>query len=86
MAHLPGVATATDVRRALRLGLSWQKAFPATSLGPGWFTALREPFRTVRFVATGGITAGNAAVFLKAGASACPTTSMNSLYSIPALQ
>jgi 2-dehydro-3-deoxyphosphogluconate aldolase/(4S)-4-hydroxy-2-oxoglutarate aldolase len=70
MAHLPGVATATDVQRALRLGLCWQKAFPATSLGPGWFTALREPFRTVRFVATGGITAGNAAVFLKAGASA----------------
>ena len=70
LAHLPGVATATEVQRALRLGLRWQKAFPATSLGPAWFGALREPFRTARFVATGGITTGNAHDFLTAGASA----------------
>ena len=70
LAHLPGVATATDVQRALKLGLPWQKAFPASSLGPGWFSALREPFRTARFVATGGVTTENAAAFLKAGASA----------------
>ena len=30
LAHLPGVATATEIQRALRLGLSWQKAFPAS--------------------------------------------------------
>ena len=70
MAHLPGVATATEIQRALRLGLSWQKAFPAASLGPGWFTAQREPFRQVKFVATGGVSTDNAATYLKAGAAA----------------
>jgi 2-dehydro-3-deoxyphosphogluconate aldolase / (4S)-4-hydroxy-2-oxoglutarate aldolase len=70
LAHLPGVASATEVQRALRLGLPWQKAFPATSLGLTWFAALREPFRTARFVATGGVTTGNAPGFLTAGAAA----------------
>jgi 2-dehydro-3-deoxyphosphogluconate aldolase / (4S)-4-hydroxy-2-oxoglutarate aldolase len=70
LAHLPGVASATEVQRALHLGLPWQKAFPATSLGPNWFAALREPFRTARFVATGGVTTGNARDFLTAGATA----------------
>ena len=70
LTHLPGVATATEIQRALRLGLPWQKAFPASSLGPAWFTAQLEPFRTVKFVATGGVNAGNAADFLKAGAAA----------------
>jgi 2-dehydro-3-deoxyphosphogluconate aldolase/(4S)-4-hydroxy-2-oxoglutarate aldolase len=70
LAHLPGVATATEIQRALRLGLSWQKAFPASSLGPAWFTAQREPFRQVKFVATGGVSTENAAAFLKAGAAA----------------
>jgi 2-dehydro-3-deoxyphosphogluconate aldolase / (4S)-4-hydroxy-2-oxoglutarate aldolase len=70
LAHLPGVATATEIQRALRMGLRWQKAFPASSLGPGWFTAQREPFRAVKFVATGGITTENAGSFLQAGAAA----------------
>jgi Entner-Doudoroff aldolase len=70
LAHLPGVATATEIQRALRLGLPWQKAFPASVLGPAWFTAQREPFRTVKFVATGGVSTENAASFLQAGAAA----------------
>lgn len=64
---LPGVATATEVQRAAALGLSWLKAFPAASLGPGWFRAMRGPFPEVRFVATGGLDAGNAGDFLAAG-------------------
>jgi 2-dehydro-3-deoxyphosphogluconate aldolase / (4S)-4-hydroxy-2-oxoglutarate aldolase len=70
LAHLPGVATATEVQRALSLGLRWQKAFPAAVLGTGWFAAMRGPFRQARFVATGGISTGNAAAFLDAGATA----------------
>jgi len=69
LAHLPGVATASDVQRAVGLGLHWVKAFPAAVLGAGWFTAMRGPFPQVRFVATGGMGAGNAAEFLAAGAS-----------------
>ena len=68
--HLPGVATATEVHRAHRLGLRWQKAFPAGPLGPGWVAAMRGPFPEVRFVATGGVDTANAAQFLDAGAGA----------------
>jgi 2-dehydro-3-deoxyphosphogluconate aldolase / (4S)-4-hydroxy-2-oxoglutarate aldolase len=68
--HLPGVATATEVHRALQLGLRWQKMFPAAQLGSGWITALRAPFPAARFVATGGISTGNAGEFLHAGAAA----------------
>ncbi|PRY44706.1 bifunctional 4-hydroxy-2-oxoglutarate aldolase/2-dehydro-3-deoxy-phosphogluconate aldolase [Umezawaea tangerina] len=70
VAHLPGVATGTEVSAALAAGCVWQKAFPASVLTPAWFTALRGPFPGVRFVATGGVDAGNAADFLRAGASA----------------
>lgn len=66
--HLPGVATASEIQRALALGLTWLKAFPATVLGTGWFAAMKGPFPAARFVATGGIDAGNAAAYLQAGA------------------
>jgi len=70
LAHLPGVATATDVQRATGLGLTWLKAFPASVLGTDWFGAMHGPFPHVRFVATGGMDAGNAAAYLAAGAAA----------------
>jgi 2-dehydro-3-deoxyphosphogluconate aldolase / (4S)-4-hydroxy-2-oxoglutarate aldolase len=69
LAHLPGVATGTDVQLAQAHGLSWVKAFPASVLGVDWFTAMRGPFPRLKFVATGGIDAANAADFLDAGAS-----------------
>jgi 2-dehydro-3-deoxyphosphogluconate aldolase / (4S)-4-hydroxy-2-oxoglutarate aldolase len=65
---LPGVSTPTEVGLARRLGLTVLKAFPASVLTPGWIPALRGPFPDVAYVATGGITADNAAQFLDAGA------------------
>ncbi|MGW5558948.1 bifunctional 4-hydroxy-2-oxoglutarate aldolase/2-dehydro-3-deoxy-phosphogluconate aldolase [Micromonospora sp. NPDC003944] len=65
--HLPGVATPTEAQQALRHGLTWLKAFPAISLGPAWFTAVAGPLPQLRFVATGGLDAGNADAFLQAG-------------------
>jgi 2-dehydro-3-deoxyphosphogluconate aldolase/(4S)-4-hydroxy-2-oxoglutarate aldolase len=65
---LPGVATASEVQRALAIGLTWLKAFPASVLGPGWFAAMAGPFPAARFVATGGMTASTARTYLKAGA------------------
>lgn len=65
--HLPGVATPTEAQQALRHGLTWLKAFPAISLGPAWFRAVAGPLPQLRFVATGGLDAGNAAAFLDAG-------------------
>ncbi|HTJ32601.1 MAG TPA: bifunctional 4-hydroxy-2-oxoglutarate aldolase/2-dehydro-3-deoxy-phosphogluconate aldolase [Dactylosporangium sp.] len=68
--HLPGVATASEVHHALNAGCSWLKAFPAGSLGAGWLREMRGPFPEARFVATGGIDAGNARDYLAAGAGA----------------
>lgn len=67
MPALPGVSTASEVQAAAREGLTWLKAFPASLLGAAWFPAMRGPFPSVRFVATGGMDAGNAAAFLEAG-------------------
>jgi len=67
MPSLPGVATATEVQSALGAGLTWLKAFPASVLGTGWFPAMRGPFPQARFVATGGMDAGNAKTYLDAG-------------------
>jgi 2-dehydro-3-deoxyphosphogluconate aldolase / (4S)-4-hydroxy-2-oxoglutarate aldolase len=79
--HLPGVATATEIAAALGHGLSWLKAFPARQLGPGWIRAQLAPFPAVRFVATGGIDAGNAAEFLAAG---CRAVAVGSALADPA--
>lgn len=64
---LPGVATPSEVQLGVSLGLTWLKAFPAEWLGVGWFRHIRGPFPQVRFVATGGLDAGNVASFLDAG-------------------
>lgn len=67
--HLPGVATSTDIATAVSRGWGWVKAFPAAQLTPEWIRAQRGPFPQVQFVATGGITADNAQLFLDAGCS-----------------
>ena len=65
--HIPGVATGTEIQAALRLGLTWLKAFPAERLGPAWIRHQSGPFPQVRFVATGGVTPETAGDFLAAG-------------------
>lgn len=68
--HLPGVATGSDITRAVRSGAIWLKAFPARELGSGWIAAMHGPFPDVKFVATGGMSNVNADEFIKAGAAA----------------
>jgi Entner-Doudoroff aldolase len=68
LAVLPGVSTPTEIQRCLGHGLHHVKAFPASVLGPEWIAAMHGPFPDVGFVATGGVTAANAASFLAAGA------------------
>ncbi|MGW1674976.1 bifunctional 4-hydroxy-2-oxoglutarate aldolase/2-dehydro-3-deoxy-phosphogluconate aldolase [Streptomyces sp. NPDC002324] len=53
---VPGIATATELMRALRAGVDTVKLFPAEAIG-GLRTlrALAAPFPHVRFVPTGGI-------------------------------
>ena len=66
--HLPGVATPGEIQAALRHGLTWLKAFPASVLGTAWFTAMRGPFPQIKLVATGGLDARTAPDYLAAGA------------------
>lgn len=67
MPSLPGVATATEVQRALGAGLVWLKAFPASLLTGAWFKAMQGPFPEAKFVATGGMDSHNALDFLNVG-------------------
>lgn len=68
MISMPGVATASEVQLAMKSGLTWLKAFPASVLGAPWLSAMRGPFPAARFVVTGGMSAANAAEYLGAGA------------------
>lgn len=69
---LPGVASAGDIMRALDLGFSRLKFFPA--MASGGLPALRgfaSVFGDVSFCPTGGITQENAAEWLALPAVAC---------------
>ncbi|NUR58140.1 MAG: bifunctional 4-hydroxy-2-oxoglutarate aldolase/2-dehydro-3-deoxy-phosphogluconate aldolase [Catenulispora sp.] len=58
---LPGIATATELMRALSVGINTVKLFPAEQIGgTALLRALAAPFPQVRFVPTGGIGADNA--------------------------
>ena len=62
---LPGVATATEVQRALRSGLTELKLFPADRLGGiAMIDSLRGPFPDLRFMPSGGVGASNAVEYL----------------------
>ena len=66
VAVVPGVATATEIQRALTAGVTTVKLFPAGLLGgPAMVKALAAPFRAVRFIPTGAIDASTAAGYLE---------------------
>lgn len=69
---LPGVATASDIIRALEQGFTRLKFFPATSNGglPA-LKAMASVFGAVRFCPTGGITEATAPDWLAEPAVAC---------------
>jgi 2-dehydro-3-deoxyphosphogluconate aldolase/(4S)-4-hydroxy-2-oxoglutarate aldolase len=69
---LPGVVTASDIMRGLDLGLTHFKFFPAAASGgiPA-LAALAAPFHQCRFCPTGGISATDAAEWLKLEAVLC---------------
>ena len=62
---LPGVATATEVTRGIRLGLDRLKLFPAAvSGGLDLVGAFAPVFPGVRFMPSGGVHAGNLGEYL----------------------
>jgi 2-dehydro-3-deoxyphosphogluconate aldolase/(4S)-4-hydroxy-2-oxoglutarate aldolase len=61
----PGVMTPTEIQMALDEGLETLKFFPAEQAGGvAMIKALTAPFRTVRFIPTGGVNAANVASYL----------------------
>ncbi len=69
LTSIPGVATVTEAFRALDAGADALKLFPADVLGVACLKAWRSVMSPdARFVAVGGIEAGNATSFLNAGA------------------
>ena len=61
----PGIMTPSEVQHAFNLGLDVVKFFPASIAGgvPA-LKALASVFRTMKFMPTGGVSAGNLADFL----------------------
>jgi 2-dehydro-3-deoxyphosphogluconate aldolase/(4S)-4-hydroxy-2-oxoglutarate aldolase len=66
---MPGAFSPTEIVAAWHAGADLVKVFPAESLGPGFFRALRGPLPMIPLMATGGIDAGNGAAYLAAGAA-----------------
>jgi 2-dehydro-3-deoxyphosphogluconate aldolase / (4S)-4-hydroxy-2-oxoglutarate aldolase len=62
----PGVATATEIMAALDAGIETVKFFPAEQLGGlAALNALSAPFRAIRFIPTGGVTAAKLPSYLR---------------------
>lgn len=67
---VPGALTPTEILTAWEAGADMVKVFPASAMGPGYLKAVLAPLPQVRLVPTGGVSADNAAEYLKAGAAA----------------
>ncbi len=65
IAVVPGVATPTEIARAVLEGCEVLKFFPAELFGgPAFLDAMGGPFPQVKFIPTGGISAENAPLYL----------------------
>jgi len=66
---IPGALTPTEVQKAHDLGAAAVKVFPVNCVGgPKYIKELRGPFRDIRLMACGGVTAENAGDYIDAGA------------------
>jgi 2-dehydro-3-deoxyphosphogluconate aldolase / (4S)-4-hydroxy-2-oxoglutarate aldolase len=64
---MAGALTPTEVFQAYSLGTDVVKIFPGSLGGPGYIKALKGPFPYIPMMPTGGVSAGNAADWFKAG-------------------
>nr|WP_180218708.1 bifunctional 4-hydroxy-2-oxoglutarate aldolase/2-dehydro-3-deoxy-phosphogluconate aldolase [Streptomyces albus] len=67
----PGVATPTEMVRALELGADGLKLFPASAHGPRWLRDVRAALPQAPVLPTGGVTVETAPEWIAAGAVAC---------------
>jgi 2-dehydro-3-deoxyphosphogluconate aldolase/(4S)-4-hydroxy-2-oxoglutarate aldolase len=64
---MAGALTPTEVLLAYNLGADVVKIFPGLLGGPAYIKALKGPFPYIPMMPTGGVSAGNAAEWFKAG-------------------
>ena len=69
LVSMPGIATATEVGRALKAGADILKLFPASTYGPAHLKALRDPYPGQLWCPTGGISLGSVDDWFAAGAN-----------------
>jgi 2-dehydro-3-deoxyphosphogluconate aldolase / (4S)-4-hydroxy-2-oxoglutarate aldolase len=62
--------TPTEIHTAWQAGADFVKVFPAAALGPDYLRQIRQPLPQVKLMPTGGVSAENAAEYLRAGAAA----------------
>lgn len=67
---LAGALTPTEAFSAMDRGATAIKLFPASLGGPGYLSALRDPFPDIPFIPVGGVNAEAAAEYLARGAVA----------------
>lgn len=67
---VPGCFTPTEILEAWDAGADIVKVFPATPLGPRFFTDVRGPLPHLKLMPTGGVTIDNAGDWIRAGAVA----------------
>ena len=65
---MPGAYTPTEILTAWEAGADIVKVFPAETVGPAFFKAMRGPLPQIRLMPTGGVDLNTAAAFLQAGA------------------
>ena len=69
LVSIPGSLTPSEATAANRAGADFIKLFPVSQMGAGYVKALCAPLSHIRFLAVGGINAGNIPDFMKAGAN-----------------
>lgn len=69
LVSIPGIATPSEVAIALEAGADVLKLFPASSYGPAYLKALRDPFPGNLWCPTGGLSVATIPDWFAAGAS-----------------
>lgn len=67
---VPGALTPTEIQAAWHAGAAIVKLFPAEMLDPEYISNIRRVLHRVELMPSGGISAANAAEFIRAGAFA----------------
>ncbi|MGY1437671.1 bifunctional 4-hydroxy-2-oxoglutarate aldolase/2-dehydro-3-deoxy-phosphogluconate aldolase [Streptomyces reniochalinae] len=67
----PGVASPTEIVRALEDGADALKLFPASAVAPSWVRDVRAALPQAPLIPTGGVTVETAPEWIAAGAVAC---------------